>query len=153
MNLRTLLLMRSLAPRELARLRAERHVQRGIRWLNRNAPSCWLRNCFDPFPNGQSRFRPNNAYFDQCILALAFEYIPELQCRTNGRVSSGTVATKYHLSDRMMVAHGFENYRFAKRNRQCQITSILLNEIWEATLRDPEKRHPGWSSQILNKVA
>ncbi|MDB5265491.1 MAG: hypothetical protein JWM39_204 [Parcubacteria group bacterium] len=144
--------MRHEDPLALAHLRAERHVQRGIRWLYQNAPPGWLRNCFNPLPEGRSYFRANNSYDNECVLALAFEFVAKFRS-IDGAVTFATVSNAFGMHGRVLDIKGFNNYCYHRRNLGCQIDSKMLNDIWNDTLRDPKRRHPLFSKSNTRRQA
>jgi hypothetical protein len=130
-----LLSLRKNDPAKLSLLLAERHVQRGKKWLNKYAPHGWHRNLFEPCPGGRSLFRAMDCHADECVLALAFEFRSGLS-NIFGRVSLASVADHFHMKGRFTSTHGFsEFYNFPHRNSQVRITTQMLDAAWEKSLR------------------
>lgn len=98
--------MRVSDPVGLGQLLAKRFVQRGIRWLNQNAPVGWHRNLFEPRPNGCSYYRARMRSNNESVLALSFERCPEYIDQF-GYVSEYKVSKHFCLTEKRMLQLGF----------------------------------------------
>lgn len=156
---RLMLSLRASDPEQFALLLAQNCVKRGVRWLNRHAPSPgWWRNCLD---GGKSRVCMTHDI--EGILSLAYEYERNL-ANEFGYVSDVTVMR--HLERRYpginLERLGFSprSYLigwqpFPKRYPGVIISPKTLDHAWAAFLEDPPSmmrinyRHPGRLSSSL----
>ena len=141
-RLRALLILRRSNPKELSRLIAGRRVQRGRKWLDRNAPKGWYRNLFEPTETGSS-FRARDCRDNECVLTLAFEF--RLDGRNVHDQLTFWVVVDHFKADLGHRAHllGFcTSKNFPKHRPEIQITSAMLDNGWEYALRN---YHRQWS--------
>lgn len=161
-RLRRLLTLRNSAPEEFSQLLAHKCVQRGVRWLNRHAPSPgWWRNCLD---GGRSRVNMGDELGG--ILPLVYEYERDL-ANVFGYVTN--VEVTHYLRRRYpginLERLGFspQSYilvwkPFLKRHPNVFISATKLDRAWASFLKDPPPmmqinyRHPRRSS-VLERQA
>lgn len=133
------LALRKTDPEALSLLLAQNCVKRGVRWLNRHAPTPgWWRNCLDA---GRSRVRINHDI--NGVLALAFEYERSL-ANEFGYVSDITVLRKYNLATLAATRLGFVPWSyiigwkpFPRRHPNVHITTLVLDKAWALFLENP----------------
>ncbi|HWH16228.1 MAG TPA: hypothetical protein VNU25_01445 [Candidatus Paceibacterota bacterium] len=149
---RSMLSLRASDPQKLALLLAQNCVKRGVRWLNRHAPSPgWWRNCLDGGRSRVSMGRDNGG-----ILSLAYEYERDLAdeygyvmdvlvMRHLERRHPGISLERLGFSPRSYLI-GWQP--FPKRYPGVIITSETLDRAWATFLEDPPSmmrinyRHP-----------
>lgn len=160
---RSVLSLRASDPDRLARELARNCVKRGVRWLNRHAPSPgWWRNCID---GGRSRVHMSHDISG--ILSLAYEYEPAL-ANEYGYVSDVTVM---RYLERRHPGINLERLGFSpgsyligwqpfpKRYPGVVIRSATLDTAWALFLEDPPSmmrinyRHPRQGSDLEREVA
>lgn len=135
---------------------SKRRVLRGVTWLNQNAPGGWRRNMFDVVGE-KALFRPKDCYDNECVLALAFEHIPEL-ANESMCVTYASVSQAFRISYQKCKALGFSS--------DSRTGADLLDRAWEEVLREggvtipvrhrfvyPKARHKKTVFQKLGLVA
>lgn len=107
---------------------AKRRVKRGVAWLNKNAPLGWQRNMFDILKDGTTMFRATNNYDNECVLALAFEYLPGM-ANEGGYVTFATVVNHFGLSN-LTIGLGFDT----GSQKRDPVTPEMLDQTWKVAL-------------------
>lgn len=126
------------SPQTMREMIAKRRAERGLAWImdkarNGYTQRNWARNLFQ---NG--RFRAKDSYAEECVLALAFEWMPELaqtKGPTYGFVTFASVAEFFGLSGAACRRMGFQCDPGSGR---LEVRSVELDAAWKKVLSQHE---------------